>query len=105
MCGASAKLQDVLQVKPNVPFAHIIMNVLIDHCSIERVGLSESEESGEPILNNTSLWSRLHKLLCNAPDGPVEMNRKGNNSNIFPWNGPTPEPLLSGVRFWHPHCV
>lgn len=89
-----------MQVKHGVENAHVVMNLLIDHGAIERIGLAEDERAGQEILNQSSLWNNMVKLLCNAPSGPVEMTRRGQNTNIWPWGYDPPEALLSAVR----HC-
>ena len=92
-----------LQIKPGVEYGHVVMNVLIDHGGVERIGLADDERAGQEILSNAAIWQNLQKVLCNAGAGPVEMQRKGNNESIWPWAGNTaPEPLLSAVRY--PYC-
>ena len=91
-------MRGAVQIKPGVQFGHVVMNVLIDHGAIERIGLVEDERAGQELLNNGPIWQNLLKVLCNAPSGPVEMQRKGNNNNVWPWTYAAPEPLLDAVR-------
>lgn len=86
-----------MQVKDGVDHGHVVMNVLIDHGGIERIGLADDERAGHEILDNGNLWKNLQKVMCNAQGGPVEMVKKGNMSNVWTWNFAPPEPLLSGV--------
>jgi hypothetical protein len=77
----------------------VIMNLLVDHCGIEKTVLALTEEEGAKVQGQAHLWANVTSVRCNSARGPVELTRRAGGSKgrwAWPYDQP-PQPLLSQV--------